>query len=116
MILMTKVLARLMIKFRGDFEQLSDLVARTGIAGHWRELLNGHVQFRSDDGAALNWWPTTGTLNLQGNRDAACELAQSLAAHVADLGARPLAGLAFVRPPALGAPVRRILPRTRGAT
>lgn len=71
-----------MAKFKGDFEDLHKLVAQTGTAGFWRELPNGHIQFRSVRGAVLNWWPTTGTITVQGKPVAVDELKFALAALV----------------------------------
>jgi hypothetical protein len=43
------------ITFLGDFNKLKKCVLRTGISGKWRELENQQMQYRTDDGAMLNW-------------------------------------------------------------
>ena len=54
------------LKFRGDYLKLKKCVSRTGATGQWRELKNGHKQFRTNTGAILNWWESTGTIQFQG--------------------------------------------------
>ena len=53
-------------KFRGDYVKLKKCVSRTGVTGQWRELKNGHKQFRTKTGAILNWWESSGTIQFQG--------------------------------------------------
>jgi hypothetical protein len=57
----------------GDFRALRQVIALTGIAGRWTETEN-HCQFRTGNGAVLNYWKTTGTMNFQGSKRAAAEL------------------------------------------
>ena len=52
------------LKFTGSYGQLQDEVKQIGI-GEWRDLGN-QKQFRSDTGAILNWWQSTGTISFQG--------------------------------------------------
>jgi hypothetical protein len=40
-------------------------VSRTGVTGDWRELENGHKQFRTKGGAIINWWQSSGTVLFQ---------------------------------------------------
>jgi predicted nucleotide-binding protein len=54
-----------MSTFRGTFEQLQERVAATGRPGTWGEIARGK-QFRTDDGAIMNWFPSTGKLQFQG--------------------------------------------------
>jgi hypothetical protein len=58
----------------GDFKALRKLVALTGIAGQWTKGKNHHRQFRTTNGAVLNYWKTTGRINFQGPEFAAAEL------------------------------------------
>jgi len=58
----------------GDFKALRRLVTLTGIPGEWTKGKNGHRQFRTANGAVLNYWKTTGTINFQGSERAAAEL------------------------------------------
>ena len=62
-----------MRKFRGSLEELQELVATTGISGEWVESKQ-QIQYRTDSGAILNYWESTGTLNFQGAPDSAKEL------------------------------------------
>ena len=48
------------LKFLGDYLKLKKCVSRTGVTGQWRELKNGHKQFRTNTGAILNWWESIG--------------------------------------------------------
>jgi hypothetical protein len=57
----------------GDFRALRKLVALTGIAGQWTKGKN-HRQFRTTNGAVLNYRKTTGRINIQGPEFAAAEL------------------------------------------
>ncbi|WP_238916832.1 nucleotide-binding protein [Clostridium sp. YIM B02555] len=54
-----------MKKYKGSFEQLKQIVESTGINGQW-DSANFGYKFTSDDGAILNWYNTTGTINYQG--------------------------------------------------
>ena len=54
------------LKFLGDYVKLKKCVSRTGVLGHWRELKNGHKQFRTKGGAVLNWWESSRTIHFQG--------------------------------------------------
>jgi len=57
----------------GDFDALKKIVELIGVPGRWAETQN-HCQFRTDSGAVLNYWKTTGTINFQGSERAAAEL------------------------------------------
>ena len=57
-------------KFFGEYKKLRKCVSRTGVAGHWREIKGHQIQYRTDDGALLNWWESTGTLVFQGPKQA----------------------------------------------
>jgi hypothetical protein len=54
------------VKFQGSYVELQMCVARAGYSGDWRELSNGHRQYRTDDGAILNYWESSGTVTFQG--------------------------------------------------
>jgi hypothetical protein len=69
-------------KFLGPLEDLQAIVTATRIPGYWSELLSGHYQFRTLDGAVLNWWCSTGTVSFQGTPGAA----KKLQADLYDLG------------------------------
>src|SRR5436190_607422 len=67
------------LKFLGDYARLKKCVSRTGVTGQWRELKNGHKQFRTTGGAILNWWESSGTIQFQG-RDPAMKFEQGFIA------------------------------------
>jgi hypothetical protein len=54
------------LKFRGSYGKLRKCVGRTECEGVWRDLPNGQKQYRTDNGAILNWWESSGTINFQG--------------------------------------------------
>ena len=65
-------------KYRGEFGELKGLVKQLGYSGEWSGDDKKRV-FRSNDGALLNWWPSTGTLDTQGTNAAALATAISRA-------------------------------------
>lgn len=67
-------------KFRGTIEELQSLIQKAGIRGDWDDDGQGKHSFRSKEAGVLNWWPSTGTLNLQGPADAKARLEAALAA------------------------------------
>jgi predicted nucleotide-binding protein len=66
-----------MDKFTGSLEQLQAKVETCGIEGEWTDIPHGH-RFRSKDGALLNWFSSTGTLQLQGKKESAEKLKAAL--------------------------------------
>lgn len=61
-----------MSKFLGSIDELKAAVESCGVSGAWKEneKSNSH-QFRGRTGEILNWWPSKGTLQFQGeNKDA----------------------------------------------
>jgi hypothetical protein len=58
----------------GDFKALRKITALTGITGKWTKTKN-HCAYRTETGAVLNYWKTTGTVTFQGPELAAAELA-----------------------------------------
>lgn len=65
-------------KFLGPLKDLQAIVSATRILGNWKELLPGHYQYRTQGGAVLNWWCSTGTVSFQGASEAVKELKASL--------------------------------------
>ena len=64
--------------FSGTVEELKALVNEVGSRGDWSETEHGY-QFRSKNGAILNWFPSTGTIQYQGPKTAREGLEQALA-------------------------------------
>src|ERR1700674_1516874 len=58
-----------MTKFRGTYSELQDRVTLIGIRGQWRDLGN-QKQYRANTGALLNFYVSTGTVNVQGKEPA----------------------------------------------
>ena len=54
-----------MERFHGEFNELEILISELGYQGQWEED-NGKMVFRSEDKAILNWWSSTGSLQVQG--------------------------------------------------
>jgi len=56
-----------MPKFKGKLAELQALLASYGAKGDWKTPTSQQHQFRAEDGAMLNWWPSTGTVSFQGS-------------------------------------------------
>jgi predicted nucleotide-binding protein len=63
-------MAKLRIIFRGPQDHLDRLFRDLGIRGSWNHTDSNYCQFATRDHAFLNWYPRTGTIAFQGNRDA----------------------------------------------
>ncbi len=61
------------LKFAGSFLDLKLAVAGLGIRGKWIAH-GGFKQFRADNRAILNFWPSNGTVSFQGPAPVAKEL------------------------------------------
>jgi predicted nucleotide-binding protein len=56
-----------MKQFHGTIEDLKTVVEACGLAGEWSEKPeNGLHSYRAKTGEILNWWPSKGTVQLQG--------------------------------------------------
>jgi predicted nucleotide-binding protein len=53
-------------RFEGSFDALKQKVESLGIPGEWQTLGSGVESYTTVDGAKLNWWPTTKTIQFQG--------------------------------------------------
>lgn len=58
-----------MAKFSGNFAGFKKIIDTLGFSGKWKDILNGK-QYRTDTGAIVNWYESTGTLIFQGNKEA----------------------------------------------
>ncbi|MCU1264553.1 MAG: hypothetical protein JWM21_871 [Acidobacteria bacterium] len=57
-------------RFTENIDELKRLIELAGFAGTWTDLEQGKYVFRSTSGAVLSWWPSTGTVQIQGRDDA----------------------------------------------
>ncbi|MFD2237173.1 TIR domain-containing protein [Aureimonas populi] len=56
-----------MKQFHGTIEELKALIETCGLAGEWSERPeNGLHCYRAKTGEILNWWPSKGTVQIQG--------------------------------------------------
>src|SRR5258707_7815666 len=65
-------------KFDGTIEELQVLVKSAGLKGKWEDDGQGKCIFRSNDGGVLNWWPSKGTIQLQGIGNAKSKLEKAI--------------------------------------
>jgi hypothetical protein len=57
-----------MSKYHGSLIELQAIVAACNVSGAWLENTTSRFySFRANTGEILNWWPSTGTVNFQGN-------------------------------------------------
>jgi len=66
-------------KYEGTIEELQALLKTAGLKGKWEDDGQGKHTFRSGDGGVLNWWPSKGTVQLQGQEKAKSKLANAIA-------------------------------------
>lgn len=71
-------------KFHGEFDQFDAVVLATGSSGQWEWMPAEFWQFKRQDGAILNFWPTTGAFNFQGPPAARDDFERALFAVVYD--------------------------------
>ncbi len=57
-------------KFRGNFDELKDKLKSHFPTDDWVDLSENHKQFKHTNGATINWYPSTGTITLQGKSSA----------------------------------------------
>src|ERR1700674_4075537 len=70
-------------RFKGSLEQLHTLLTSAGIDGAWADDGKGKHSFRSKEDGILNWWPSSGTIQLQGQDEAKDVLEQAISAGIA---------------------------------
>lgn len=73
------------MKWQGTFEQLQATVHSLGLSGDWADIANGK-QFKGKDGAILNWYSSSGTLQFQGKQAAREALQKALSSAVPETG------------------------------
>lgn len=64
------------MKFNGTFEELKSKTSI--ILGEWVDLNANQKQFRTVAGGVINWWPSTGTLQIQGKLEVKGQLEEKL--------------------------------------
>lgn len=65
------------MKFKGSQEALVEKIQSLGYQFEVKAVSTG-VQFKTIDGAVMNWYPSTGTINFQGDANAASNLKEKL--------------------------------------
>jgi predicted nucleotide-binding protein len=65
-------------KFKGSVDDLKERIEAAGIAGNWSGEGQSKHTFRTNGGAILNYWPSTGTVQLQGQEEAIAELTAAM--------------------------------------
>jgi hypothetical protein len=54
------------IRFSGNIEDLRSVLDELLKEGEWTEINKNQHQFRHKNGGVLNWYPSTGAINFQG--------------------------------------------------
>ena len=78
------------IRFTGELDQLKAYIMCLCDDGVWSGVRN-HFQCRFPNGAVLNWWKSTGTLQVQGPDGPAAALEEQLYRLVQEAGEDPYA-------------------------
>ena len=66
------------LRFNGTIKELKRALSFSDNDGQWSSPDSNQVQFRHRNGAILNWYPSTGTIFLQGKPEPRRELEQAL--------------------------------------
>jgi predicted nucleotide-binding protein len=67
----------LMKTFRGTIDEFKNIISMVGLSGKWSEISNGY-QFKANNGAILNWYSKTGTIQYQGKEYGKIEIQDKL--------------------------------------
>src|SRR5262249_38804845 len=62
-------------KFHGSINELKERIQQADLKGEWSEEATGKYSFRSQLGGVMNFWPSTGTVQFQGRKEATSTLA-----------------------------------------
>jgi hypothetical protein len=76
------------LKFTGKFEEIKAKL--DAIKGNWHELRENQKQFRAESGGIVNWYPSTGTLNFQGEPSSAATLQEAIQAALSGQAEAPI--------------------------
>ena len=59
------------LKFYGSIRELSKIIDSSEFRGGWAKPAQRNKKvFRFNNGALMNWWPSSGSINFQGNIEA----------------------------------------------
>lgn len=72
------------MQFKGDINQLTSIVEGCGLFGDWSEDGAGKHTLRCPNGAVLSWWPSKGTIIIQGKADAKQHMESVLESAISD--------------------------------
>ena len=92
---------KLMTKFLGKIDELQKLIGDIGCDGEWEELPNQLYRFTSSEGAILNWYQTTKTVQFQGPKAPKSALEDQVVSAIAEWKPEPKSKTAKVSPSAL---------------
>lgn len=85
------------MKFKGTRENLIAKIQSLGYEIETREIASG-LQIKTTDGAVLNWYSSTGTINYQGDAAAAAQLKNRLEPILGSVGTSHITGFAPAAP------------------
>lgn len=68
------------IHYNDTIQNLKNIMQ--GIQGQWSEPQKGQFTFKTYDGGVLNWWPSTGTIQIQGKPSGRILLENILSIHL----------------------------------
>lgn len=72
-------------QFEGTLEELQVLLSAAGVSGKWDDDGQGKHTFRGGGGGVLNWWPSKGTVQIQGKESAKAKITKALSGGAAAL-------------------------------
>jgi hypothetical protein len=56
------------MKKKCNFDEFRAFIQLLGFAGQWDDDTSSFHTFRTDSGGVINWWPSTGTIDVQGKK------------------------------------------------
>ena len=69
-------------KHEGTIEELQTLLKTACLKGKWEDDGQGKHTFRGSDGGILNFWPSKGTVQIQGQEKAKSKLTNAIASGI----------------------------------
>ena len=100
-----------MEKFHGKSGELETLVSQLGYKGQWKwEYDNSKKVFRSEDRAVLNWWPSTGSLQVQGVPEPKRKLEEAITKALSITPHAPVVATSSTPPDAVDKPSSPVAP------